>query len=163
VKLPCCLNVCLIVYISSKSFFVLCVFLILPSNNIFSWLCLLRANLVDMIWRLLQKWYPLFYSVVPRCQRWMLVGLAIDSEPSHQYLRTFCCHVTGGSRGAVWENGVCHEVKVCHWVLPCRKKHTHWCSLMLANIYGNQTLFVSTVRWWVVHFSSDNSNMKDQP
>jgi len=31
----------------------------------------------------------------------------------------------------------------------------HW-SLMY--VYGDQTVGVSTVRWWVVHFSSGNSN-----
>jgi len=37
-----------------------------------------------------------------------------------------------------------------------RKKwhiHIHWCFL---NIYGDQTVHVSSVRWWAVHFSSGN-------
>ena len=33
---------------------------------------------------------------------------------------------------------------------------------LLLNIYGDQTVDMSTVRWWVVHFSSDNSSMKDK-
>ena len=36
----------------------------------------------------------------------------------------------------------------------------HWHSL---NVYGDQTLDMSTVRWWVVHFSGGNSDMKDKP
>ena len=27
-------------------------------------------------------------------------GMTVEVEPSHQYLITFCCHVTDGSRGA---------------------------------------------------------------
>jgi len=32
----------------------------------------------------------------------------------------------------------------------------------LLNIYGDQTVNVSIVRWWVVHFSSGDSDMKDK-
>ena len=32
-----------------------------------------------------------------------------------------------------------------------------WC---LMNVYGDQTMGVSTVRRWVVHFNSGNSDMK---
>jgi len=32
----------------------------------------------------------------------------------------------------------------------------------LLNVYGDQTVDVSTVRQWVVHFSSVNSNVKDK-
>jgi len=28
-------------------------------------------------------------------------GMAVEVEPSHQYSAPCCCHVTGGSRGAV--------------------------------------------------------------
>lgn len=33
----------------------------------------------------------------------------------------------------------------------------------LLSVYGDQTLGVSTVRKWVLHFSSGNSDMKDKP
>ena len=37
---------------------------------------------------------------------------------------------------AVWQNGIWHgstnEVKMCHWIPPCRKNGTHWHSLRLA-------------------------------
>jgi len=33
----------------------------------------------------------------------------------------------------------------------------------LTNNYDKQTVHVSTVRWWAMHFSSGDSNMKDKP
>ena len=33
----------------------------------------------------------------------------------------------------------------------------------LLNVYGEQTVDVHTVRWWVVHFSTDDSGVKDKP
>ena len=33
----------------------------------------------------------------------------------------------------------------------------------LLNVHGDQTVNVSTVRWWVVHFISVNSSVKDKP
>ena len=33
----------------------------------------------------------------------------------------------------------------------------------LMNVYGDQTVDVSIVRWWVACFSSDDSDMKDKP
>ncbi|MFV1073149.1 hypothetical protein, partial [Klebsiella pneumoniae] len=33
----------------------------------------------------------------------------------------------------------------------------------LLNIYGDQTVDVSTVRWWVVHFSSGDSDSGSPP
>ena len=33
----------------------------------------------------------------------------------------------------------------------------------LLNVYGDQTLDVSTVRRWVAHFSSGDSDVKDKP
>lgn len=31
------------------------------------------------------------------------------------------------------------------------------------NVYGDQTVDVSTVRWWVVHFNSGDNDAKDKP
>ena len=66
----------------------------------------------------------------------------------------FCCCVTDGSRGAVWQHGAWHGsefvAKVCHWIPSCGgwKKMAlvdfHWC---LLNI-GSQTVDVSSVRRW---------------
>ena len=36
----------------------------------------------------------------------------------------------------------------------------HW---LMLNIYGDQTVDVSTMRWWVVHFSNGNSDVKEKP
>ena len=51
----------------------------------------------------------------------------------------FCCHVTDGSRGAVWQNGVWHGsayvAKVCHWIPPCSKNGTQWHSSILAECF----------------------------
>ena len=62
-------------------------------------------------------------------------GMAIEVEPSHKYSVTCCCHVTDGSRGAVWQNGIwrgsADEAKVCHWLPPREKNGAHWHSLML--------------------------------
>ena len=93
--------------------------------------------------------------------------MAVEAEPSHHYPFTFCCHVRDNSKWAVWQNGVWHgsadEAKVCHWNFSMWKKiapiDIHW---HLLNVYGDQTLDVSTVRQRVVHFSSGDSNMKNK-
>ena len=93
-------------------------------------------------------------------------GMKVELDPSRQYPVTFCCHVTDGSREVVWYNGVWHgsafEKIVCHWIPSCRKMaptDMHWC---LLNICGDQIEDVSTVRWWVVCFSSSGNNVKDK-
>jgi len=87
-------------------------------------------------------------------------GTAREAEPSHQYSIPCCCHVTDGSRGAVWHNGVWHgsvyEGKVCHWIPPYGKNCTHWHSSTLDERDGDRTVAVSAVRQWVVRFSSDS-------
>ena len=98
-----------------------------------------------------------------------LSAMAVEVEVSHQYFITCLCHGTGGSKGAVWQNGIwhesAHEAKVCHLF------HSLWKNKMapidihrlLLNIYGECTVDVSTVRQWVVRFSSDNSNSGMSP
>jgi len=91
-------------------------------------------------------------------------SMAIEVEPSHQYSITFCCTVTDGSRGAVWQNGISWK---CAWgkgmelnsLMWEKMAHIdiHWCFL---NISEDPTVDVSTVRLWVVCFSSDDSNKK---
>ena len=70
-----------------------------------------------------------------------------------QYYITCCCHVTDGSRGAVWQNGQSHgsdyEANVCGWTCILWR-------LLIVN--GDQTVDVSTVRWWVVYFNSGDKN-----
>ena len=66
-------------------------------------------------------------------------GMAVGAEPSHQYCITFCCCVTNGSRGAVWQNGIWHgsayEANVCNLIPPCRKNGSYWHSPMLAECF----------------------------
>ena len=63
-----------------------------------------------------------------------------------------------------WDNGVWHgsvdEAKGRNWIPPWGKSGTHWYPLMLAERFRDQPVDVSTVRWWVVCFSSGGSNMK---
>ena len=77
-------------------------------------------------------------------------GTAAEAECSHQYSITFCCHMTDGSRGAVW-HGSAEEARVCNWILPRGKKNgTHWHSLTLAE-------HLTEAEHWVVCFSNGNS------
>ena len=83
-----------------------------------------------------QKIMPLFYDVL-WCWRQMLVALAVEVEPSHQYV-TLRCHVTDGSRGTVWQNASyalsCQTPDIR--VLPYGRHGTRWHLLML------------TEHWW---------------
>ena len=83
-------------------------------------------------------------------------GMAGEAEPSHQYCITFCCCGTDCSRGAVWRSGVwcgsMHEAKVWKWIPSCGKNGIHQHSLILAK--RDQTVNVSTVKRWVVHFNN---------
>ena len=58
-----------------------------------------------------------------------VAGIALETEPAHQYSSTCCC-CADGSRGALWHNSVRHgsgyDSKVWHWVPPCRKNGTYW-------------------------------------
>lgn len=62
-------------------------------------------------------------------------GVAEEVEPSQQYFITFCCHVAGCSRGAIWQTGVWHgrvyEAQVYHWIPLWGKNSTHSYSSML--------------------------------
>ena len=86
------------------------------------------------------------------------------------------------SRGTIWQNGIWHGsmcmkevcmMKVCMMevcmnvcgteflhALKMAASDIHW---HLMDISGDQTVDLSTVRQWVVCFSSGNSNMKDKP
>jgi len=99
--------------------------------------------------------------------RWFCIGgMATELEPSQRYSTTCCCSVTDGRRDAVWQNGIWHrsayEAEVYHWTPSCRKNgnniHQH-----LLNVYGDQTVDVSTVRRWVVRFSRGDSDAEDKP
>ena len=66
-------------------------------------------------------------------------GMAEEVEPSCQYSITFCCCMTDGSRGAVWQNGIWYgrADEAIIWsrmnlIPPCRKNGTHQHSFTLA-------------------------------
>jgi len=56
-------------------------------------------------------------------------GMAAEVEQSHQYSITFCCCVTDGSRGTIWQNGIWHgsvyEAEAWNPVPPHRWNSTH--------------------------------------
>ena len=119
--------------------------------------------IVYVLWGLLQN-YSSILLYGPQCQRW-IGGMAVEDEPFHQYSITFCYCATDGSRVAKWPNGVWHEsvneAKVCHWIAEkAASTNIHW---HLLNVYEDQTMDVSTMRPWVVCFSSVNSNGVSPP
>jgi len=75
------------------------------------------------------------------------VGGVSEVGPSHQYSVTFCCHVTDGSRGAVWQNVVWHgntyEANMCCWIFSCGQSYTHWHSTFILGSAFQQ--------WWEQH------------
>ena len=77
-------------------------------------------------------------------------GMAEQAEPSHQHPIPFCCCVTDGSRGALWQNGAWHgsvgRAKGWNWIPPCRRNGTHWHLSTLVKIYGDWTVGVSALR-----------------
>ena len=87
-------------------------------------------------------------------------GMAEQVEPSHCYSITFCCCVTDGIIGAVWQNHIWHgsvyEAKAHHWIPPWGKKK-HLLTFINVCWTNVRTVDVSPVRWWVVHFSSSDS------
>ena len=53
-------------------------------------------------------------------------GTAAEAELPHQYSIIFCCPLTDGNSGTVWQNGIWHGsayvAKVCHQIPPRGKK-----------------------------------------
>ena len=87
-------------------------------------------------------------------------GVAVEVEPSHQYPITFYCHVTEWC--LTWNRGWSEDgsLNSSMWKKKIAPIDVHLC---LLNIYGDLTVDASTMRWWVVCFSSGNSSMKDKP
>ena len=84
-------------------------------------------------------------------------GMAVEANPSHQYSTPFSYQVTDGSRGAICRMVSGMEVSLKQ---RCITEFLHAEKMVptdihqhLLNIYGDQTVDVSTVRQWVVHFS----------
>jgi len=87
--------------------------------------------------------------------------MAVQAEPSYQYSFTCWCCVTDGSRGAVWQHDIWHEVhtKQMHGIKFLHAENVaptnfHW---LLLSIYGDQTMDVSRVRQWLAHLGSSDS------
>lgn len=58
------------------------------------------------------------------------------------------------------------EAEVCHLIPSCReKKKKSYVDILqhLLNVYGDETVDVGTVRQWVVHYCSGDSDVKDGP
>ena len=70
---------------------------------------------------------------------------------------TCCCCMRDSSRGAVWHRSV-DEAKYGTELLHVKKMVPTDINQHMLNVDGNQPVDVSTVRRWVVHFSSGNSN-----
>jgi len=90
-----------------------------------------------------------------------VANMAVKVEPSHQY-SIMCCHsATCGSRQAVyamqltWKGIQSKDVELNSCVQ--KKMAPTGIHLHLLNVYGQQTVDVSTVRQWVVNFSSGDS------
>ena len=98
--------------------------------------------------------------MLPALFYWSIMKV-VEVEPSWQYSITFCCHMAGGNRRAVWQNGIWYvseyEAKVVNWIPPSGKTNgTHWLKWLL-NTDGNQTVNVNTLKWWMVYLSSGDS------
>ena len=94
----------------------------------------------------------------PTMSKMYVGGMAIEAELSHHYSITFFCCVTHGSRRTNWQIGVWHgnvdEAKVWNWIPPWGEMASIDIHRHFLNIYGDQTVYASTVGWWMVHFTS---------
>ena len=119
--------------------------------------CAVHHLLYEYAWGLLLKQCHLLWPVTSEAD----VGvMAVEAEPSHQYSITLCCCMTDGSR-EVLQTGWCLTWKCIESKgvsLNSFMWEKKWHSLTFintcSNVYGDQTVDVSTVRWWVVCFSS---------
>ena len=93
-------------------------------------------------------------------------AMAVEVEHFCQHSTKFCCCVTSGNRGALWQNGLwlrnSYDAKVCNWFPPHGKNCIYWYLLMLVEHLW-RTEDVKRARCWVVQFSSGGRNMKDKP
>jgi len=104
----------------------------------------------------------LFYYVATQHQRGMLVGWQLrlnlpTSFPFH-FVAVWQMAVERQCDTIACDMEVCMEQRCVIQFLQAEKMapidiHQH-----LLNIYGDQTMDVSTVRWWVVYFSSGSSS-----
>ena len=126
------------------------------------------------IMRAAQKVLPPILWCWPTTSEVDVGGMAMEVELSQEYSVMFCCCVTDGSRGAVWQNGVCHGsaygAKVCYWITTCystgKKNDTPWHSLMLAEHFWrtnsvcehSEAMVVVFQQWWQRQWVTSNSS-----
>ena len=121
------------------------------------WKCFVLFNLV---WAA-PKVMPSVLLRWPMTSKVDVVAMEVEVEPS-QYSVTCCCHVTEGSRcGGMVSDMEVHMKQRCGIEFLCAGKiaptDLHWCSV---NVYGALMVDVSTMRQWMVRFSSNDSDVK---
>ena len=84
---------------------------------------------------------PAFHYMLLLCYRWQH-----RSSLTKWHLTVKCTWSKGVSLNSSTQKKIAHV-------------DNHWC---LLNVYGNQTVGVSTLRQWTVHFSSGNSGSPPQ-
>ena len=100
-------------------------------------------------------------SLMPMTSEADTGGMAAEVEPSYQYPVIFFAVGQMAAEGQSDTTASDMEVWVkqsCHWIPPCRKNGTHWLINTCWTFVKDQGVNVSTVRVWIVCFSSDDSN-----
>ena len=87
---------------------------------------------------------PTFHYILLLCDRWQQRGSLTN------WHLTWKC---------MWNKGEGVSLNSPMW----KKMALIDIDLHKLNIYGDQTVDVNSVRWWVVHFSGGNSKVKDKP
>ena len=109
-------------------------------------------------------------AMPPVLWRWSIMpevdvsGAAVEFEHSCQYSITFLMPCDRWQqRGSLtkWCPGT--EAKVCHKSLHMEKMAPTEVHQYLLNVSRDQTVEMSTVRWWFLRFCSGNSDVKDKP
>jgi len=83
----------------------------------------------------------IFHSVLLMCDRWQQDSLT-------EWSLTWMC---------VWNKSVSTKFLYMEKIVPVGIHQ------LMLNVYGEQTMDVSTARWCMVHFCNDNSKVKDKP
>ena len=110
------------------------------------------------LWGLSQKYCLLFYNVGPQHQEGGVGGMAVEPELSCQYSIAVCQMTAKGQCDKMASDmKVCMKQRCAIEFLHVEKiapTDIHWC---LLKVSGDQTVDVSTVRWWVMCCSSGDS------
>jgi len=122
-------------------------------------LLLFYINYIMHFMRAAPKVMPPILICFPTTSEMDVGGMAVEVQPSHRCSITCCCHVTDDSWEEVWQNGAWHgcvyEPKVWNWISACGKTPLTFTNACWTFMETKQN--VSTVRQWVVHFSSNSS------